>query len=136
MSNNPKILNNYLIFSLISMTMQNKSRSLWTNLSKIRLLESTVSQGLPRGQISSKWIINSDLQHSSTEVFRQKSGILQTSQELQMLSRSLSDCQSLTLNRYSSMSWFKFRNLSVIVNCVTKSLNRCQSKSKSKLLSL
>ena len=30
---------------------------------------------------------------------------------------------SLTVNHYSSMSWFKFRNFSVIVNCVTKSLN-------------
>ena len=28
----------------------------------------------------------------------------------------------LIVNHYSSMSWFKFRNLSVIVNCVTKSL--------------
>ena len=28
----------------------------------------------------------------------------------------------LIVNPYSSMSWFKFRNLSVIVNCVTKSL--------------
>ena len=27
----------------------------------------------------------------------------------------------LIVNHYSSMSWFKFRNLSVIVNCVTKS---------------
>ena len=26
------------------------------------------------------------------------------------------------VNHYSSMSWFKFRNLSVVVNCVTKSL--------------
>ena len=43
-------------------------------------------------------------------------------------------CQGhyLIVNHYSSMSWFKFCNLSVIVNCVTKSLNR----SKSKLLSL
>ena len=40
-----------------------------------------------------------------------------TSQELRMLSRSLSDCKSLTLNVI-----IKFRNLSVIVNCVTKSL--------------
>ena len=30
----------------------------------------------------------------------------------------------LIVTHYSSMSWFKFRNLSVIVNCVTKSLNR------------
>ena len=28
----------------------------------------------------------------------------------------------LIVNHYSSMSWFKFRNLSVIVSCVTKSL--------------
>ena len=28
----------------------------------------------------------------------------------------------LIVNHYSSMSWFKFRNLSIIVNCVTKSL--------------
>ena len=28
----------------------------------------------------------------------------------------------LIVNRYSSMSLFKFHNLSVIVNCVTKSL--------------
>ena len=28
----------------------------------------------------------------------------------------------LIVNYYSSMSWLKFRNLSVIVNCVTKSL--------------
>ena len=72
---------------------------------------------------------------------------------------------SLIVNHYSSILWFKFRNLSVIVNCVTISLihkialnlnlnsclcshcrycrhcshcslNRCQSKSKSKSLSL
>ena len=41
-----------------------------------------------------------------------------TSQELRTLSKSLSDCKSLLLK----MSWFKFRNLLVIVNCVTKSL--------------
>ena len=29
----------------------------------------------------------------------------------------------LIVNHYSSMSWFKFHNLSVIVNCVTKSLS-------------
>ena len=29
---------------------------------------------------------------------------------------------SLIVNHYSSISWFKFRNLSVIVNCVSKSL--------------
>ena len=40
----------------------------------------------------------------------------------------------LIVNRYSSISWFKFRNLSVIVNCVTNSLNGFQSKSR--LLSL
>ena len=34
------------------------------------------------------------------------------------------------------MSWFKFRSLSVIVHCVTSSLNCSQFKSKSKLLSL
>ena len=32
-----------------------------------------------------------------------------------MLSRSISDCQSLTLN----MSWFQFLNFSSIINCVT-----------------
>ena len=37
----------------------------------------------------------------------------------------------LIVNLYSSMSWFKFRNLSVIVNCVTNSLNGFQSKSRS-----
>ena len=41
----------------------------------------------------------------------------EASQELRRLSRSLSDCKSLTLT-------VKFRNLSVIVNCVTKSLFR------------
>ena len=40
-----------------------------------------------------------------------------TSQELRMLSRSLSDCKSLLLNVL-----IKFRNFSVIVNCVTQSL--------------
>ena len=35
------------------------------------------------------------------------------------------------VNHYSSMPWFKYRNLSVIVNCVSKSLNRSKSKSKS-----
>ena len=30
---------------------------------------------------------------------------------------------SLIVNHYSSMSWFKFRNLSEMVNCVTNSLN-------------
>ena len=39
---------------------------------------------------------------------------LQISQELRMLFMSLSNCKSLP-----PMSWFKFRNLSVIVNCVT-----------------
>ena len=34
---------------------------------------------------------------------------------MRMLSRSLSDCQSLTLN----MSWFQFLNFSGIINCVT-----------------
>ena len=29
----------------------------------------------------------------------------------------------LIVNHYSSMSWFKFRNLSEMVNCVTNSLN-------------
>ena len=37
----------------------------------------------------------------------------------------------LIVNQYSSMSWFKFCNLSVMVNCVTKSLDRSQSESKS-----
>ena len=32
----------------------------------------------------------------------------------------------LVVNHYSSMPWFKFRNLLVIVNCVTNSLNRSQ----------
>ena len=41
--------------------------------------------------------------------------IKKTSQEMRMLSRSLSDCQSLTLN----MSWFQFLNFSGIINCVT-----------------
>ena len=40
------------------------------------------------------------------------------------------------VDHYSSMSRFKFRNLSAIVNLVTNSLNRSQSKSKSKSLSL
>ena len=51
-----------------------------------------------------------------------------TSQELRMLSRSLSDCKSLTLHVMIQVSQF------VIVNCVTKSqiaLNRSQSKSLS-----
>ena len=48
-----------------------------------------------------------------------------------MLSRSLFDCKSLLLNVMN-----KFRNLSVIVNCVTNSLIHSQSKSKSKSLSL
>ena len=39
----------------------------------------------------------------------------------------------LIINHYSSLSWFKFRNLSVIV---TNSRNRSQSRSKSKLLFL
>ena len=45
---------------------------------------------------------------------------LQTSQELRMLSK----CQGhyLIVNRFSPLSWFKFRNLSVIVNCVIKPL--------------
>ena len=43
--------------------------------------------------------------------------IIQTSQELWMPSRSLSECRSLTLN---VMIWVF--NLSAIVNCVTKSL--------------
>ena len=38
---------------------------------------------------------------------------------------------SLIVNHYSSISWFKFRNLSVIVNCVPNSLNGFQSKSRS-----
>ena len=54
--------------------------------------------------------------------WKKKSG--KTSQELWMLSRS----PYLIVNHYSSMSWFKFRNLSVIVNSVTRSLNRSQSK--------
>ena len=37
----------------------------------------------------------------------------------------------LIVSHYSSISWFKFRNLSVIVNCVTNSLNGFQSKSRS-----
>ena len=55
--------------------------------------------------------------------------LLKTSQELQMLSRSISDCKSLTTNGMIQV-------LSLIVNCVTKSLNRSESKSKSKSLSL
>ena len=49
-----------------------------------------------------------------------KNKCLQTSQELRMLSK----CPGhyLIVNRFSPMSWFKFRNLSVIVNCVIKSL--------------
>ena len=43
--------------------------------------------------------------------------LLKTSQELQMLSRSISDCKSLTPNE-------KIQVLSLIVNCVTKSLNQ------------
>ena len=40
--------------------------------------------------------------------------------------KTLQDCECcpghyLIVNHYSSMSWFKFHNLSVIVNCVTKS---------------
>ena len=42
---------------------------------------------------------------------KRKRRMKKTSQELRMLSRSLSDCKS--------MSSFKFCNLSVIVNCVT-----------------
>ena len=42
-------------------------------------------------------------------------GPIKTSQEMWMSSRSLSDCQSLTLN----MSWFQFLNFSGIINCVT-----------------
>ena len=63
----------------------------------------------------------------NSPVFQRK----KTSQELQMLSRSLFDCKSLLLNVMN-----KFRNLSVIVNCVTNSLIHSQSKSKSKSLSL
>ena len=55
--------------------------------------------------------------------WKKKTG--KTSQELWMLSRSV----YLIVNHYSSMSWLKFRNLSVIVN--TNSLNHSKSKSKS-----
>ena len=48
----------------------------------------------------------------------------QTSQELRMLSRSLSNCQSLTLNVMISVSQF-VRN-SQLCQQVTKSLNRSQ----------
>ena len=43
---------------------------------------------------------------------------LKTSQELRMLSRSLSDCKSLLLNVMNQVC-----NLSEMVNCVTNSLN-------------
>ena len=36
------------------------------------------------------------------------------------------------VSHYSSMSWFKFSNLSVIVNRVTETLIHCQSQSKCK----
>ena len=45
---------------------------------------------------------------------------------LQLKHRKNSECcpgHYLIVNHYSSMSWFKFRNLSLIVNCVIKSLN-------------
>ena len=42
----------------------------------------------------------------------------------------------LIVNHYFSMSWFKFRNLSEIVNCVTESLNtnRCLSNWQSMMI--
>ena len=50
--------------------------------------------------------------------FRVKTGY-EISQELQILSRSLSNCQSLNLDVIGSL------NLSGIVNCVTEWLNHC-----------
>ena len=62
--------------------------------------------------------------------------VKRTSEELRMLSRSLSDCQSLNLNHWGSMSWFEFLDLSRIVNCVTRSLKITKSLSISLSLSL
>ena len=45
-------------------------------------------------------------------------------------------CQSLTVSHLPSMSCLQYLNLSGTVNCVTNSLNRSQSKSKSTPLSL
>ena len=57
-----------------------------------------------------------------------------TSQELRMLSRSPSDCKSVILNVMIQVSQFVCN--SQLGRYVTNSLNRSQSKSKSKSLSL
>ena len=57
---------------------------------------------------------------TSFEIYFINMNAWETSQEMQMLPRSLSDWKSLFLNV------MKFCNLSVIVICVTKSLNRSQ----------
>ena len=60
--------------------------------------------------------------------------INKTSQELRMLCRSLTDCESLLLNVMIQVS--QFVSNSQLCHKVTDSLTRSQSKSKSKLLSL
>ena len=63
-----------------------------------------------------------------------KSFSIKTSQELRMLSRSLSECKPLTLSVMIQVS--QFVSNSQLCHKVTNSLNHSQSKSKSKSLSL
>ena len=61
-------------------------------------------------------------------------GSIKTSQELRMLSRSLSECKPLTLSVMIQVS--QFVSNSQLCHKVTNSLNHSQSKSKSESLSL
>ena len=86
-----------------------------------------VAQGYNQGSLQLKETEKNDplfMQKSFVGKFRTNLRGNKTSQEMQMLSKSLSNCQSLTLNVMISVSHFVRNNQ--LCHQVTKSLNRSQ----------